>query len=398
MQAVHAKKQLGAHLDIIGVTVYNQAGNAHFTDPHTLHSEKHGDIQGKRFILAAGGHARQLPFPGADLALTTNDVWNLREAPKSALVIGGGASGCQLASVFEDFGAKVTLLDIAPRVLVIEDEAVSAEITRQFAARGIDLVTGIQGVEQIKQQKSGLKLSYRDSAGSKQHLKTDIVIAAVGWPGNVDHLGLGKAGVQTERSYVVVNDYLQTSAPHIYACGDITGRSMLVQSAGYQARIAVENALLAFDQPSRERLVPHGGFTDPEYGGVGLTETQARQHYDVVTATVPYAELDRAIIDDRWVGFCKLVADRRSGQVLGAHVVGEHAVEIVSTVSAGMAGRLHVQQLADLELAYPTFVAIIGLAARQIAREMGTIPVHAEWRELQVQGTAEWEQSNQTAL
>ena len=395
VQVIHAKKQLGTHLNNFGVKLYNQAGDTKFINPHTLSSVSHGLIEGEHFILAVGGHARQLPFAGAEHVLMSSSIWDLRQAPKSVLIIGGGASGCQFASVFEDFGAKVTLLDIAPRILMVEDETVSMEIARQFAARGIDLVTGIQSVEKIEKEKSGLNLSYRDGAGSTQQLKGDIVLATVGWPGNVDHLGLDKAGVQTERSYIVVNDYLQTTAAHIYACGDITGRSNLVQSAGYQARIAVENALLSFDQASRERLVPHGGFTDPEYGGVGLTEAQARAHYDVVTAAVPYTELDRAVIDDRWVGFCKLVVDRRSGQVLGAHVVGEQAVEIVSTVSAAMAGKLHVQQLADLELAYPTFVAVIGLAARQIARKMGTISVHAEWRELQVEGTTEWERSSQ---
>lgn len=140
--------------------------------------------------------------------------------------------------------------------------------------------------------------------------------------------------------------------------------------------------------------MPHGGFTDPEYGGVGLTETEAQRHHDVVTATVPYAALDRAVIDDRKTGFCKLIVDRRRDRVLGAHVVGEHAVEIVSMVSAGMAGELHVRQLADLELAYPTFVAIVGLAARQVAREVGSIQVIPEWRELKEKRGAEWEHTN----
>lgn len=121
-----------------------------------------------------------------------------------------------------------------------------------------------------------------------------------------------------------------------------------------------------------------------------MTEAKARQHHDVITATVPYADLDRAVIDARRVGFCKLIADRRRNLILGAHVVGEQAVEIVSTVSAGMAGRLQVQQFAELELAYPTFVAIIGLAARQI----GAVEVQPEWRELKAVRAHEWERSS----
>ena len=390
---VHAKKQLAVHLEEVGITVYSAAGDARFVDPHTLQTPHHGMISGERFVLCAGGHARQLPFPGAAHAFTSSTIWDLQTAPAAVAIIGGGATGCQFASVFEDFGARVTLLDIAPRVLITEDQDVSREISEQFRRRGIQVETGIQRVERIDPEAGHLTVVYYDAAGTARRLAADVVLASVGWPGNGDQLGLANAGVETAHSYVVVDDYLRTTAAHVYAAGDITGRSMLVQSAGYQARIAVENALLPYTQKAREQLVPHGGFTDPEYGGVGLTEAEARRHHDVATAIVPYAALDRAVIDDHTAGFCKLVVDRRSQRVLGAHVVGEQAVEIVSMVSAGMAGGLYVQQLADLELAYPTFVAIVGLAARQIARELGSIQVIPEWRELQGQRGAEWERT-----
>ncbi|MBK8023280.1 MAG: NAD(P)/FAD-dependent oxidoreductase [Chloroflexi bacterium] len=399
---VHEKKQLAAHLQEIGISLYNAAGNTRFVDPHTLESAAHGRIAGERFVLCVGGHPRQLPFPGAELALTSSTVWDLKQAPRSVAIIGGGATGCQFGSVFEDFGATVTLLDIAPRILVTEDDDVSAEIATQFERRGIHMDTGIKAIERIDKRESadgaqpGYTLTYRDANDAPRALDVDVVLASVGWPGNVDPLGLEAAGVETNRSYVVVDDALRTTAKHIFAAGDITGRSMLVQSAGYQARIAVENALLPYQQAARERLVPHGGFTDPEYGGVGLTEAAARQSHDVVTATIPYKALDRAVIDDRKVGFCKLVGDRRSSRVLGAHVVGEHAVEIVSMVSAGMTSGQTVQQLADLELAYPTYIAIVGLAARQIAREIGAIQVAPEWLELKGLRGAEWERGSVT--
>lgn len=392
---VHDKKQLAKHLEDIGITVYNQCGDSHFVDPYTLQTENQDRIESQRFVLCVGGHARRLPFPGAEYAITSSDIWDVTEAPRSVAIIGGGATGCQFASVFEDFGAKVTILDIAPHILVTEDQDISTEINAQFHQRGIQVKAGIKGVERIDRHDTHLTITFTDTDGTAQSMDVDMVLASVGWPGNSDHLGLDKAEVETRGSYILVDDYLRTSSEHIYAAGDITGRSMLVQSAGYQARIAVENALLTYSQPARERLVPHGGFTDPEYGGVGLTEHDASKHHDIVTATVPYADLDRAVIDDRRTGFCKLIVDRRDSRVLGAHVVGEHAVEIVSTVSAGMAGGLHVQQLADLELAYPTFVAIIGLAARQIARELGSIQVRAEWRELKDIRSAEWERSSQ---
>lgn len=394
VEELHQKKQLAEHLEAVGITLYNEAGSAQFTDAHTLTSPQYGTISGERFVICAGGHARDLPFEGAEYAITSSTFWDLTEAPTSAAIIGGGATGCQFASVLEDFGAKVTLLDIADRILITEDHDISQEIAQQFTQRGIQLMTGIGGVSGIRAEDNQKQLIYTDTEGNEQSLIVDMVIASVGWPGNGDSLNLTAAGVQNMGSYVQVDDFLRTSAEHIYAAGDITGRSMLVQSAGYQARLAVENALLSYSQVAKERLVPHGGFTDPEYGGVGMTEAQARLHHDVVTATVPYADLDRAVIDDRRAGFCKLVVDRRNDTVLGAHVVGEHAVEIVSAVSAGMLSGLRVQELADLELAYPTFIAVIGLAARQIAREVGAVEVIPEWRELKAVRGAEWERSH----
>jgi pyruvate/2-oxoglutarate dehydrogenase complex dihydrolipoamide dehydrogenase (E3) component len=166
---------------------------------------------------------------------------------------------------------------------------------------------------------------------------------------------------------------------------------MLVQSASYQARVAVENALLGVERQDERRLVPHGGFTDPEYASVGMTEAQAREKHDCAVAVVPYTDMDRAVIDGHTVGFCKLIVDRSTRQVIGAHVVGEMAVEVVQLVAAGMAGGLYVEQLAELEIAYPTFSAVVGLAARQLVRELGIVPVVPEWRELRNLRGAEWE-------
>ena len=169
---------------------------------------------------------------------------------------------------------------------------------------------------------------------------------------------------------------------------------MLVQSAESQARVAVENALSGMTRKAEHKLVPHGGFTDPEYGGVGLTEAQARERGNPVIAVVPYSDMDRAVIDGHPVGFCKLIVDRDSKLVIGAHVVGEQAVEVVSMVAAGITGKLTVDQMADIEFAYPTFAGIVGLAAREIQRELGSIPVASEWRELRQIRGAEWERSD----
>ena len=387
---VHAKKQLREHFERAGIEVLE--GEARFVDPGTLKLADGTTVQAAKFVICAGGHARRLPFPGSDLALTHSDVWSLRSLPRSVAIVGAAATGCQLASVFAAFGTHVTLLEMAPRVLPLEDELVSEVIGEALRRHGIEIATGLGGVERIEQADQGLSLVY------KQHdelnvLDAEAVILAVGWPGNVDSLNLEAASVRSERSYIVVDDFLRTSTPNIFAAGDITGRMMLVQSASHEARVAVENALGESAQAFKHEIVPHGGFTDPEYGSVGLTETAARQTHDCVVAVVPYADLDRAVVDGRVEGFCKLIVERGTREILGAHVVGEQAVEVVQLVAAAMAAGSHVEQLAELELAYPTFTAIVGMAARQLVRELGIVPVSRQWRGLAGARATEWERS-----
>ena len=382
------------HLRDVDIDTYVEVGNSHFVDAYTLEFESGKQIQGKRFIICVGGSARRLDFPGAEYALTHSDVWMLKELPKSVAIVGGGATGCQLASIMQAFGAEVTLLDVAPRILLSEDAAVADLVEAQFVENGIHVITGIDGLDSIKKSDNTLKLNYGHK-DEPQVLDVEAVILSVGWPGNIDALNLSAAGVETNRNYIQVNDFLQTTTDHIFAAGDITGKMMLVQSASSQARVAAENAVRGITDDMQHTVVPHGGFTDPEYGGVGLTEEQAQNNgIDYVVATVPYRDLDRAVIDGRTVGFCKLIVDRGTRQVIGAHVVGEQAVELVSMIATGMAGNLTVEELADVEFAYPTFAAIIGLSARQIVRQLNLVPVSAMWRALAEVRATEWERTD----
>jgi dihydrolipoamide dehydrogenase len=169
---------------------------------------------------------------------------------------------------------------------------------------------------------------------------------------------------------------------------------MLVQSASAEGTLAAESALLDPGARGQHLIVPHGGFTDPEYGSVGLTESKARASDDCAVATVPYTQIDRALIDGHTEGLCKLIVSRTTHRLLGAHIVGEQATETLQLVAAGMAADMWVEQLADLELAYPTFAAIVGLAARQITRELGVVPLARPWRTLGQTAAAEWERSD----
>jgi pyruvate/2-oxoglutarate dehydrogenase complex dihydrolipoamide dehydrogenase (E3) component len=397
VDAVHGKKDLRAHLEWAGVQLRAGSGPARFADPGTLTLAGGGTVQGRSFLICAGGHARRLPLPGAELALTHSDVWTLETLPRSLVVVGGAATGCQLASVFAAFGTKVTLLEMGPTLVANEDAAVGRAVTDALAGRGIDIVTGIGGIDRIERGEDGagrLRLIWKDAEGGLHPVGADQVVMAVGWPGNTEALGLDAAGVEVERGYIRVDDRFRTSAPNIWAAGDITGRMMLVQSATVEARLAADSAIMGDcgDAAQAHTIVPHGGFTDPEYGSVGLTEAAARAAYDdrIAVATVDYADLDRAVVDGHTTGFCKLIVARDSAQLLGAHVVGEQAVEVVQLVAAGMAAGMRVEQLADVELAYPTFTSIVGLCARRLARELGAVPVSPQWRNLGP-GLTEWE-------
>ena len=392
---IHEKKQMLKHLESSGVMVLDGVGPARFVDAHTVEIGEGRRLSAEKLILCVGGHARRLPFPGAEHTLTHHDLWSLRQMPRRLVIIGAAATGCQLASVMNTFGAEVTLLDVAPTILPAEDAAVTEALTQAFTERGITIIGGMEGVQRIDKTGEGLRLTYkRDDA--EHDLVADAVVVAVGWPGNVEDLNLEAAGVKTERNYIVADDYLRTTTPHIYAAGDINGRMMLVQSAGYEARVAVENALV--DRHSGEArpycpiIVPRGGFTDPEYGSVGLTEKQAHeQGHDVIVALASYINMDRAVIDGNTDGFCKLVVSRETHRIVGGHVVGEQAVEIVQLIAAAMSGDTSVENLAALELSYPTYVAIVGLAARRAVHYLGLMELAPAWREMGPFYAAEWE-------
>jgi len=379
-QYAHEKKHMAEYIRSTGVELIEGVGPAHFLDQHTVQVAGGRTWQADKIIIAVGGHGRILPIPGAELALTYSDIWSLTQLPASVAVVGGAATGCQLTSILEDFGCQVYLLELAPRLLPQEDEDIAVTLADAFQKQHMTVITGA-GTERLEKVDGGIRLHYCKQERPAS-LRVDAVFFATGWPGNVDALNLAAAGVETAHSYIPVNDYLQSNVPHIFAAGDINGQSMLVQSARYEGRIAAENAVLGSYHRFTHEIVPSGSFTDPEYASVGLTEAEARQQYDCAVAVVQYDDLLRPVVDAHPEGFCKLIVERRRRYILGAHVIGEYSVEIIQMVAACMASGMRVEQLAELQLAYPTFTEAAGMAAQKLVRELGLAPLPQLWSDI----------------
>ena len=365
----HGKKDVAGHLRRHGIDLVEDCGCVGFVDPHTLADGQARTWPADRVILAVGGHAGRLQIPGASLALTYEDIPSLTSFPRRVAVIGGADTGCQIGSIFDDLGATVSLFEAGPVLVPAADASVSAELSRAFRARDMNVHTDTL-VEALGTDSGGIRVEYRSGPASA-YMIADAVFFAVGWPASVSHLALEAAGVRATAAAIPVDDYLRTNVEHIFAAGDVNGRSMLVQTARMEGRVAATNAVLGATRQASYDVVPSGSFTDPEYGRVGLTEAQAARQHDVVTGIARYDDLLRPVADGRPEGFCKLIADRTTHAILGAHVLGEYSAETVQTVAACMAAGLAIEQVAELQLAFPTFTEAVPMAAQKICRTLG---------------------------
>jgi pyruvate/2-oxoglutarate dehydrogenase complex dihydrolipoamide dehydrogenase (E3) component len=368
---VRAHSTLREHVDRLGVNLYERAGTARFVDPHTIEAERGLRLQAGKIILCAGGTSRRLSVPGAELTSTHSDAWSLTAVPPSMLVVGGGATGVQVASIFRAFGTRVELYQAGPRILPTEDEDVSAAVAAALRESGMVVRENFGTIESFEKTPGGVRMNFVKD-GVRQSAEAALAVVAVGWMADTAGLNLETAGVETDpRGYVRVDAYLRTSVPHVFAAGDITGGLMLVPEAIQDGFVAATNAVRGATTTRGSHVSPIGSFTDPEYAQVGLTEEQARTAHDVVVVVVRFDETARTIIDGRTTGFCKLVVDRTRATILGCHVVGERAVEIVQVVAIAIAAGLRVDNLAQVPLSYPTYAGILGRAAYRAAEQLG---------------------------
>jgi pyruvate/2-oxoglutarate dehydrogenase complex dihydrolipoamide dehydrogenase (E3) component len=352
-----------------GVELFERAGTAEFADAHTVRSAAAPALRGERIVICSGGVSRALDAPGADLTVTPADAFALKAVPKSTIVIGAGATGAQVASIFNALGSSVTICQAGPRIVASEDPEVSDAVAAAFREDGIAIHQGFGAIERIDRSAAGVTVTLGDERRTR--IEGELAVCAIGWRADTEALKLHRAGVATNaRSFIEVDDWLRTSAAHIYAAGDALGRSMLVPPAVRDGFIAGNNAAGADPVTVPAGVEPIGSFTDPEYAKVGLTEEQARG-YDAMVARASYAETTRPIIDGRTRGFCKLVIDRGTHKVLGCHIVGERAVEVAQMAAIAMTAEMTVDAVARIPLSFPTYANVFGRAALRAVRELG---------------------------
>jgi dihydrolipoamide dehydrogenase len=367
---VRAHSAFRGQIASAGVAVHERAGIARFVDPHSIETESGLRLHAKKVIVCTGGVPRRLSVPGVEYTATHSDAWSLTAVPSSMLVIGAGATGAQVASVFNAFGSRVKLFQAGPRILPTEDEDVSAAVAVAFRAGGMMVREDFGTIESFEKTVDGVRMNF-SKEGLRDSTEANVAVVAVGWVANTAQLNLEAAGVETnQRGYVRVDDHLSTSVAHIFAAGDVTGHLLLVPQAIQEGFVAATNAVVGPTAVLSPGPIPIGSFTDPEYAQVGLTEAAARETYDVVTGTIRFDSTTRTIIDGRTDGFCKLIVDRTTYKILGCHVVGERAVDIVQVATIAMASGMRVDDLARVPLSFPTYAGILGRLGASLARQL----------------------------
>ena len=357
-------------LERAGVDIHEHAGIVRFVDAHTVESDNAPPLHAGKVILCTGGASRPLAIPGFDLTATHSDAWHLSSVPPSLVVIGAGATGVQVASIFNAFGSRVHLVEIAPRILMSEDHEVSEAVTAAMTASGVQVVADAGTIDRFERCATGVRLIHSTSDGQRS-IDAGLAVVAAGWVAATAGLDLDRAGVQTDsRGYVQVDAQLRTTVPHIFAAGDVTGRALVVHEAVREGLMAATNAVLGATTALSPQVSPIGSFTDPEYASVGLTEAAARENHEVVATTVRFDSLPRPIIDGRQTGFCKLLVDREVHTILGCHVVGERAVELTQLAATAMAAKMPVEELALVPFSFPTYANALGRAAILAAIEL----------------------------
>ena len=327
-------------------------------------------LRAKEIIVATGSSPRSVPGVTIDRTriITSDEAIHLKDVPKTLAIMGSGAVGVEFASIFRRFGSQVTLIELLPRLVPSEDEAVSAELEKSFKKQGITILTGTK-VTKANASGTGVRLDVQASDGKSQTISADVLLVATGRGPVTTDLGADTLGIAMERGYIVVDEMYRTSVQHVSAIGDVItmGRGAHPQLAHVSSMegILLAERLAGKDvQPLNYDHVPACTYCDPEIGSVGLTEAEAKQRgYDVRVGSFPFGVLGRAKMAGEPEGFVKIVAERRYDELLGVHMIGPRSTELIAEAVVALRLECTVEELIKTIHAHPTFSEAIGEAA-----------------------------------
>lgn len=326
-------------------------------------------LDAKNIIIATGSEARMLPGlqPDPEFILTNIEILNLTSVPKTLAIVGAGAVGVEFASIFNRFGTQVTLLEMLPRIVPVEDEDVSKELERVFKKSKIRVETGAKA-ENIRKTGRGVQLTVTLSSGKKEEIESEKLLVAVGRKPNTEGVGVENTRAEMERGFLKVNELMQTAEPGIYAIGDVAaGMPQLAHVATMQGMVAVGHIAGKPVKPINRNRIPNATYTDPGIGSVGLTEAQARaQGHKVKVGRFPFAANSKASILGHHDGFVKVVSDEKHGEILGVHIIGPEGFELISEAVAAMESEATVETLMSTIHAHPTLYEALGEAFNSV--------------------------------
>ncbi len=355
---------VGVLLDKAGATVLH--GHGRFLSPHTLAVEGPGvseRVEATHFLIATGSRPASIPVPGLEspAVLDSTGALELAQLPASLIVIGGGAVGVEFASLYAALGVQVTVIEMLPRLLPRMEAMLGNTLERSLKRRKIKVLTDTR-MKEVRDKGGLLEVDVEIKSGA-QTLQGEKLLVAVSRRPNVENLGLEEAGVQYSRRGVPVDENLRTNVPHIYAIGDVVGGIMLAHWASHMGVAAAENALGGHVRVSEE-AIPSCVFTMPEVASVGLSEEEARaKGYDVVTGEFPFLANGKALAQGETEGSVKVVAEAKHGQVLGLHIIGPHASDLIAPGGLALALEATLDELKETMMAHPTLSEAVAEAA-----------------------------------
>jgi dihydrolipoamide dehydrogenase len=352
-------------------------GTAKFLDEKVIEvrtdKDKTQKIEADKILIATGSVPIMLPIPGMELegVVDSTGALSFAEIPKSMLIIGGGAIGCEFAYIYHSFGTQVTIVEMLSQILPGEDQEIVASLRTSLERAGIKIFTDSKA-SKITSGKEGKKIITVSSPKGEIDIETEKILVSVGRKANTKDLGLEKLGIKMDRSNILVDEYLKTNLPDVYAAGDCIGNWLLAHVASQEAEVAVENALGA-KKKMDYTAVPRCIFTHPEIGSVGLTEKQATdQGIKIKTGKFPFIANGRAQAENETEGMVKIIADANSNKILGAHILGPRATDLIAELTLAMQMGAKTEDVIDTIHAHPTLTEPV----REAALKLEGRPIH----------------------